>query len=228
MKRRILPLVLALALALALALPAAAANDVRRSPQKLKFNDSIVDCDKYNIDGYNYFKLRDLAAILNGTKGQFDVGWDEARGVVTIVPGQPYGTRDGTELQIGEDKSDTAVPSPQTVMVNGTVRSDLSVFNIGGNNFFKLRDVAALLDGVTVEYDEVHNTAILLSGALQPASGAVVASVPSAYCTVPPVASPAATSACASPVLVSSFAAGAVTIADAAGSIVHCAVAASL
>ena len=170
MKKRILSIALALVLALTVAAGAAAADYVvQRSPQTLKFNGSVVSCEKYNIDGYNYFKLRDLAAILSGTRGQFEVGWDEARGVVTITPGQPYTARDGTELVIGEDKSATAVPSPQTVMVNGTVRSDFSVFNIGGNNYFKLRDLATVLD-VTVDYDEPSNTAILLSGALHPAS----------------------------------------------------------
>ena len=48
------------------------------SPQKLSVNGTNVDCGKYNIDGANYFKLRDLAYMLNGTASQFDVGFDAA------------------------------------------------------------------------------------------------------------------------------------------------------
>ena len=36
-----------------------------------------ITFDAYNIAGYNYFKLRDLALQLNGTPKQFAVGWDE-------------------------------------------------------------------------------------------------------------------------------------------------------
>ena len=171
MKKRLLSLALALLLALTLVIPAAAADCVvQRSPQTLKFNGAVVSCDKYNIDGYNYFKLRDLAAILNGTRGQFNVGWDAGSALVTITPGQPYTSRDGTELLIGDDKSATAVPSAQTITVSGTTRSDFSVYNIGGNNYFKLRDLATVL-AVTVDYDEATNTALLTSAALNPASG---------------------------------------------------------
>jgi len=32
--------------------------------------------DAYNIEGSNYFKLRDIAYVLSGTEKQFEVGWD--------------------------------------------------------------------------------------------------------------------------------------------------------
>ena len=53
-------IVLAICLVLALALPAAAQGGfvaVHRSGNLLRVNGALVDCDKYNIGDYNYFKL---------------------------------------------------------------------------------------------------------------------------------------------------------------------------
>lgn len=75
MKKRFLSLLLALALALSLATAAfAGAETAQLSSQKLRFNGADrSDVEKYNIDGSNFFKLRDLAALLDGTAAQFDV-----------------------------------------------------------------------------------------------------------------------------------------------------------
>ena len=37
----------------------------------------VVAFNTYNIEGDNYFKLRDIAMTLNGTEKQFDIGWDD-------------------------------------------------------------------------------------------------------------------------------------------------------
>ena len=131
------------------------------SPQNLAVDGAAVDCMKYNIDGSNYFMLRDLAYLLNGTGSQFSVGWDDATKTVSIVTGGAYAPN-GSELQVGEDRSATAVVSAQTILINGEVRTDLSVYNIGGNNFFKLRELGDAL-GFDVDYDRATNTAIVIS-----------------------------------------------------------------
>ena len=53
-------------------------------------------------------------------------------------------------------------------MIDGAVRSDLAVYNIGGSNFFKLREMGSAL-GFDVDYDKGTDTAIVLSrGGQQP------------------------------------------------------------
>ena len=150
-------LVLAVVLVLGLGAPAFAAS-VSVSTQNLTVNGESVECEKYTIDGYNYFKLRDLAQLLNGTNSQFDVDYDKDTKTVIITTDHAYTTPDGTELTLGTDKSATAVPTTQTVMVDGEVRSDLTAYNIGGNNYFKLRELGKVLH-YYVDWDKATGTA---------------------------------------------------------------------
>ena len=116
--RTMFALLLAVVLVLGLAAPALAATTMR-SAQKLTVNGAAVECDKYNIDGYNYFKLRDLAKLLDGTNSQFNVDYDKAAKMMVVTTGVPYTTPNGTELQVGADQSATAVLSSQSLMIDG-------------------------------------------------------------------------------------------------------------
>ena len=164
MKKTLIP-ALILALLLSLAAPAFAFSAVR-SAQKLSVDGREVNCDKYNIDGSNYFKLRDLAMLLNGTGSQFDVGWDAEKGVVSVTTNHPYTAPNGQELLVGDDLSATAAPSAQTILIDGEEREDLTVYNIGGSNYFKLRDLGGAL-GFDVDYIERTNTAVAASRSAQ-------------------------------------------------------------
>ena len=160
MKKRI-SLILCIILVFSLLPMTAAAARVMLSPQNLTVDGRAVECEKYNIDGSNYFKLRDIAYLLSGTANQFEVGYDADSRTVTITSGLPY-TPNGEELVVGLDKSETAKPSTQTIKINGVVNSGISAYNLAGNNFFKLRDLGEVL-GFEVDYDQATNTAIILS-----------------------------------------------------------------
>ena len=129
------------------------------SNQNLTVNGKAVDCEKYNIDGNNYFMLRDLALLLNGTTSQFSVGYDKASRTVSITTGEAY-TPDGSELKAGVDNSATAVPSNQPIVIDGELRDDLTAYNIGGHNFFKLRELGQAL-GFYVHYDKATRTMLV-------------------------------------------------------------------
>ena len=58
--KKLLPIILTLLL-VCIAAPYASAANVVASPQNLSVDGVDADCDKYNIDGSNYFKLRDPA-----------------------------------------------------------------------------------------------------------------------------------------------------------------------
>ena len=158
--KKLLPIILTLLL-VCVAVPYASAANVAVSPQNLSVDGIDADCDKYNIDGSNYFKLRDLAQLLSKTNSRFSVAFDAQSNAVTIVSGKEY-IPVGGELERGQDQSRTAAVSKQSVLINGEATDRLSIYNIGGNNYFKLRDLGDAL-GFTVDYDADSNTAIVLS-----------------------------------------------------------------
>ena len=163
MKKKLPALLLVLALLFAFAPGALSADaEVTLSTQGLKVNGVPIRCEKYNIDGYNYFKLRDLAFLLNGTGSQFSVDYDPVGSRVLVTPGKSY-EPDGSELLYnGEDKSASASLSTQSLHVDGREVTDISVYNIGGNNYFQLRDLQELLN-FELEYEASSRTILVRS-----------------------------------------------------------------
>ncbi len=130
------------------------------SPQKLAVNGETKTTEIYNIDGTNFFKIRDLAALLSGTGSQFNVSYDAEANAVVVTTGEAYAAVGG-ELQAGKDNSATAVVSPQGIIVNGE-KLPLTAYNIGGTNFFGLRALAEQV-GYEVGFDAATNTAQITS-----------------------------------------------------------------
>ena len=155
--KKLLPIILTLLL-VCIAAPYASAANVVASPQNLSVDGVDADCDKYNIDGSNYFKLRDLAQLLSKTDSRFSVAFDAQSNAVTIVSGKEY-IPVGGELARGQDQSKTAVVSKQSVLIDGKAVDGLSIYNIGGNNYFKLRDLGDAL-GFTVDEVEITQAEI--------------------------------------------------------------------
>ena len=161
--KRILAAMLSLVLLLSLSAAALGAEaKVQRSSQNLTVDGAAVACAAYNIDGYNYVKLRALAALLADTSCRFDLSYDKAANTVSIIRGTAY--TGAAETDGGADESDSAVPSAQTIVVDGVQRDGLSVWNIGGSNWFRLAELSGLL-GFTLRYDAESRTAQIETGA---------------------------------------------------------------
>ncbi len=110
---------------------------------KVLVNGKEVAFDAYTIDGSNYFKLRDLAYVLNGTEKQFEVGWDNASKTITLTSGSAY-TANGSEMAKGGGAQSASV-SASKLLIDGKEVS-LTAYTIGGNNYFKLRDIGQAFD----------------------------------------------------------------------------------
>ena len=134
--------------------------DIVFSKQTIAVNGVDTVFEVYNIDGYSYFKLRDLAYVLNNTGSQFSVDYDAATRTVSCIRGEPYEPIGG-ELVIGEDKAARAAVSTHKLTVNGSPVS-LKYYCIGGNNFFRLSDLANALKFESV-YDEATGTGFINS-----------------------------------------------------------------
>ena len=100
--------------------------------------------DAYNIDGANYFKLRDLAYVLNGTDKQFEVSWDSDANAILLTSGESY-TAVGGEMTAGTGAAQSAKATASKILVDGEEVS-LTAYNINGSNYFKLRDIGELFN----------------------------------------------------------------------------------
>ena len=134
---------------------------VQLTVQNLTVNGEAKTAEIYNINGNNYFKLRDMAALLTGTGSQFSVDYDKESRTVIIRTGEAYNQQPG-DLEPGEDRSASAVRSNQSIRIDGVTVSDLTAYNLGGNNFFKLTELGEKL-GFSVEYDAAANAMVVTS-----------------------------------------------------------------
>ncbi|WP_166245273.1 stalk domain-containing protein [Paenibacillus turpanensis] len=122
---------------------------------KVIVNGKEVAFEAYNIDGSNYFKLRDLAQAVNATDKQFEVGWDGANNAINLATKHAY-TPDGNELKVsGQAGAKEALPTPSKIYVDGQ-EVQFTAYNINGNNYFKLRDLAQAID-FAVTWDGAAN-----------------------------------------------------------------------
>ncbi len=120
---------------------------------------TAVSFQAYNIDGNNYFKLRDLAKALTASDKTFEVGYDSTTASITLTSGKAYTTVGGELESSSGTASATASTSTASLYLDGA-QLDLTAYNIGGNNYFKLRDLAAALD-FGVSYDSTSNTIVI-------------------------------------------------------------------
>jgi hypothetical protein len=129
---------------------------------KVFIDGAEISFDAYNIDGANFVKLRDMAISLTGTEKRFDVAFDEAANAISLLPGSGY-IEVGGEMAAGDGKNKEALLTTSKIMVNGA-EIQLTAYNIGGNNYFKLRDIGKTFDFSTT-YDDA-NKAIMIDTAL--------------------------------------------------------------
>lgn len=125
----------------------------------IKLDGSAVTPAGYNINDENYFKLRDIAYLMNGKTAQFNVGWDAATSSITLMTEDAY-QKVGGELSEVASKP-TIRESNARVLVNGTAVS-MTAYNIDGNNYFRLRDIGEKM-GFSVDYDAANRVILIES-----------------------------------------------------------------
>jgi len=131
----------------------------QKNAAKLLVNGEVVNVDAYNIGGSNYFKLRDVAAMLTGSDKGFNVVYNSNKKCVEIKRNSTY-TPTASDLLTGGKDSVNAKYAEPVVYADGAMvdrfekgdygrimRVDgLSAYNIGGSNYFKLRDLGQFID----------------------------------------------------------------------------------
>lgn len=155
MKKKIIQYALAFTAITAMLCITTMAATITPSTATITVDGVATTFEAYTIDGNNYVKLRDVAYALSGTSAQFDVGWD------------------GTAIYLADDLAYTAVGGEMTgsatytsgtlnqtmIYVDGVARPVMA-YTIADNNFFKLRDVAQLMD-FGVDWSQETGTVVI-------------------------------------------------------------------
>lgn len=129
---------------------------VKPTTFKVLINEREMAIEAYDINDSNYFKLRDIAMVLNSTVKQFGVVWDGAENAVRLITNSEY-TPAGGELTILEMPISKAAIKTCSKTYLDDREVQLDAYNIDGYNYFKLRDIAKALD-FSVTWDEKTKT----------------------------------------------------------------------
>ena len=119
----------------------------------------LLPLKTYLINDYNYFQLRTLASYMNHTVKKFDVSYNKESNSVVITSNQKYADYDIFDWITSNSGKENASPTKQKIYLDGK-EIKLDGYNIKGNNYFKLRDLAACLN-FSVDYDASRNMVII-------------------------------------------------------------------
>lgn len=136
--------------------------DAVKNTKKVTLDGEEVMVGAYDVEGYNYLKLRDIAAILNGKKCQFSVGYDEPTKLISVELAKAYEKVEGDLAEIKDEKA-KAIVSVKKILVNGEEK-EVKTALINENNYMQLRDLGTLV-GLGVGYDKVNKVIQLKSDA---------------------------------------------------------------
>lgn len=136
--------------------------DAVKNTKKVTLDGEEVMVGAYDVEGYNYLKLRDVAAILNGKKCQFDVGYDKPTKLISIELAKAYEKVEGDLAEIKDEKA-KAIIRVIKILVNGEEK-EVKTALINENNYMQLRDLGSLV-GLDVKYDAANKVIMLKSDA---------------------------------------------------------------
>ena len=143
-------------LSVTLASAAAASPKVAVSDHKFMVNGKAVTPQAYNVDGYNYFKLRDVAYLLSDTTAPFNVTWTPSQSsVINLISGQKY-QKVGGELSASTLSSLKVSASTFKVLLNGSAVS-FRGYLINDNNYYSIADIADAI-GFEAGWDNATRT----------------------------------------------------------------------
>lgn len=168
------------------ALPKSTSLKISPSTHKVTLDGKSVAPQGYNIEDNNYYKLRDIAYILNGTDSQFNITWDSENSRIVLTSGKTYQAVGGEMTDSVSSQITSCMPSSATIVLDGKTVS-LTGYLVNGNNYYKLRDVGSVL-GFGVDYDTDKQTVVIdsNSSASEDPEGPAVPD-PTPEPTVPPV-----------------------------------------
>ena len=130
------------------------------SPHSIYVDGTKANVAAYEINDNNYFKLRDIAAIVNGSEKQFEVSWNNDAQRIDLTSGKPYTTVGGELGAIGS--ASKKAESSTAVVYKDDAKMDYTGYNIDDNNYYKLRDVCESFN-IGIKWDGANQRVDILT-----------------------------------------------------------------
>ena len=131
------------------------------SAGRVRINNAIdLQMGLYNIGGNNYIRLRDAAAMLNRFDYGVAIGWSGSERSITIDTGAQYSGAGSAISSSSSSRPVQAVFPAVHVYLNGE-KVFMPAYSINGSTYFRLRDIARLLN-FGVGYDSGTQTVLIL------------------------------------------------------------------
>lgn len=119
-----------------------------------------MQIDGFNINDNNYYKLRDIAYVLNGSDKQFDVVYDTEKSAIVMQLGTSY--LGGKSSYDENNIKDIKIEEKQVTLYLQDKYHQLLGYIINGNTYVKIRDVVKLL-GIEIGWaDETKEITIVV------------------------------------------------------------------
>ena len=133
--------------------------DAKKNNQRIALDGEEVKVGTYLVEDYTYIKLRDVAAILNGTTNRFNLGHSlEDKSVLVIDLNGSYDILKSDLQEITKEKAKASLGITK-VEIRGEIK-ELKTALIDGFNYVQLRDVAKLV-GFEVKYNAKNKTIVI-------------------------------------------------------------------
>lgn len=122
------------------------AKDITATPSKTKIsvNGNTFDIETYSVNGSQYFKLRDIAYLLKGTKCKFNITNDKVSKTIKILCNKSYKSVGG-EMTFGKVMS-KKVSENRTTVYKDEFPLNIKSYLINGNIYFTIMDIARMFD----------------------------------------------------------------------------------
>lgn len=117
-----------------------------------------IKLKSYNIGNNNYYKIRDIAALLYKTDCEFDVAWNEKEQRVEVLKNTRYRDYDGMPKK-GDWFNRPALVSTMPIY-DKHKKLNFKGYLVEGNNYYKLRDMGEYF-GFKVDWDQARQTIVI-------------------------------------------------------------------
>jgi len=154
-----------------IATPVYAANGAKphvinavRSNSVVTLNNQVHRFHTFNLFGQNHIRIRDLASMLSGSLMQFSVDWNSELRIIQLQIGRPYNPVGG-ELSLRPTNVKTGTFTNTRISINNNEHT-LSTIHIGGETFFRTRDIADAM-GFSLRWNPESRSITLGAGSLR-------------------------------------------------------------